>query len=586
MPYDPYRDNPWRQPDPGGSFQVDPDDPSRSMQNYSQNYMADWTDHTNPLLQQAQQGMQQQQGTAQDYLKQVLGGRSAGEAQMRAGLGQGMRQMSAQALSRGANPSGERAAIYAGANLQADTIGKAAQLRAQEEEQARQALIGAQQFGASGAMNQAQFIQQQQQAAMDAARQAEAMKEGQKEADSADAGNIMGSAMGALGGAAMMFSDAALKRDIQDAGLDVDAIASAAARKRATYRVDFKTGPSGEARFQLAPRPGRERFMSLRPNVLEPNTRYGQSGAPGDLIRPQRAPDESYSWDTGMIESSDPETGEVISTRRATDAEELAYMRRDRGARFQADPQQAPEPPVDPTRYAVSDERSKRIISSQREQIDAMAQQMTEAMRPYMRRDGGGRPPSASGTARAAGLPSATPMDEDPARYAVSDEHSKRIISRQREQIDDLLHGANPNARGNALYGRMDAMDEARTSGERDFSDSLYQGAEDTGDFWDQYRAGEQRGEQIGSDIDERRARDFSDSLYQGVEDVGAYQDARRAQGDARVEQLRAELGDAGETAPWRQEESPWDSMVGRRRRGPLSSPASAMAAMRSRRSG
>lgn len=173
----------------------------------------------------------QQNTVADEALARILSGSgSAAAQQQKLGLAKAGQQMQAQALSRGANPGNERAAMYAGANAQTAAIGNAASLRAQEEQVARAAQLQARQFGAQSYGQQAQFNSANQQALW-ALKQRDLDRDAGNDAASA-LGNSFGGVASTVGGIAGIASDERLKRDIRDAGLDTDAIKSAAERAR------------------------------------------------------------------------------------------------------------------------------------------------------------------------------------------------------------------------------------------------------------------------------------------------------------------------------------------------------------------
>lgn len=173
-----------------------------------------------------------QNKAADDYLKSINqpGGSAAYQQQM-TGLGQAQNQMQAQALGRGASGGNERAALYAGANAQAQVVGQAGATRAQENMAARQAQINARQFGAQQYNAQTTTAMQQQQMLWDL----EKFDRG----NTTDAGQTFGNAAQGVGTAvagAAMLSDARLKRHVEDIGYDVDEAAAYLAKQAQKQR--------------------------------------------------------------------------------------------------------------------------------------------------------------------------------------------------------------------------------------------------------------------------------------------------------------------------------------------------------------
>jgi hypothetical protein len=138
----------------------------------------------------------------------VSGKSSVAQQQMYKGLGAANQAMQAQAVGRGANPLGERAAILQGGQNMRNSVADAAALRAQEMQAATAAVRGDMRFGQEMEMQRAQF----------AAQQAQQQLENERRAQSENGyGQAVGNALGTLGQAAgmgAMMSDVRNKTDL------------------------------------------------------------------------------------------------------------------------------------------------------------------------------------------------------------------------------------------------------------------------------------------------------------------------------------------------------------------------------------
>lgn len=150
-----------------------------------------------------------QLGVAEGYYGRLAQGQdSYGEAQMNRGLGQAQRGMAAAAVSRGANPAAERAAMMGGAQMQAQAVGDAAALRAQEMQAATGQYLDTLGSARQGELSWADQERQRQEAA--ARHYAEMVNADLQETqqDRALVGTVIG------GAGALMASDRRLKEAI------------------------------------------------------------------------------------------------------------------------------------------------------------------------------------------------------------------------------------------------------------------------------------------------------------------------------------------------------------------------------------
>jgi len=158
---------------------------------------------------------QQQAATSGGYLDALKRGQdSYGEAMLDRGMGQTSRAMASQAIGRGANPSGERAAIMAGAEMAGQNNANAAALRAQEMQAANMAHMQNLNQLRGGEMGWAQLDAQMQQAAANHYAQM-----GQNNiARDAETRQVISTAMGGAGGMlGGMLSDERLKAAVMSA---------------------------------------------------------------------------------------------------------------------------------------------------------------------------------------------------------------------------------------------------------------------------------------------------------------------------------------------------------------------------------
>lgn len=325
----------------------------------------------------------QQNTVADEALARILSSSgSAAAQQQKLGLAKAGQQMQAQALSRGANPGNERAAMYAGANAQTAAIGNAASLRAQEEQVARAAQLQARQFGAQSYGQQAQFNSANQQALW-ALRQRDLDRDAGNDAASV-LGNAAGGVAGMAGGIASMGfpSDERLKRDIHDAGLDTDAIKSAAERARGQGGDAEHHGrllDEAETRMR-APRPDYSDRLGREPDTNGRAEAIRRVLGDAELTAPwRRGNDEMYE----RIDRGD---------------ERVAQLSRELGdgalPPYRPTPRQAPTMPSDGSlpHYAVSSPRvesprfsleqayGRDIISDERskQQIESLSSQLQD----------------------------------------------------------------------------------------------------------------------------------------------------------------------------------------------------------------
>ncbi len=152
---------------------------------------------------------------AQGYLSDMQSGKiSAAAAQQRQGLGQLQQGMAAQAVAKGGNALGERSAMYAGSQAGAKGIADAAQLRAQETQNAYQLANQANQVAAGGAFNQEQLNAQLKQNAIDSAQNAWNSETGAEQQSVQNALKGVGTTVGAIAAGAAM-SDPAVKEEVK-----------------------------------------------------------------------------------------------------------------------------------------------------------------------------------------------------------------------------------------------------------------------------------------------------------------------------------------------------------------------------------
>lgn len=205
----------------------------------------------------------EQKRFAGSYYDALKGGKeSYGEAMLAKGQQQAMRGMQSQAISRGANPATERAAIMQGGQMATQNAANAAAIRAQEMQQARMAMLGTLQQGTQGELSWAELRAQQEQARAQyelGMGQQSLMERGQN----IQAVGVGLGAAGAMGGA--MFSGEECKQNAQAyTGASQDLLASSLAMdpsggvgtKPVGVRqpgIDVAEGPSAEAPPVMSP---------------------------------------------------------------------------------------------------------------------------------------------------------------------------------------------------------------------------------------------------------------------------------------------------------------------------------------------